>query len=119
MSRRAIRRRYAGDGGSPDLDVREIAELARAGDVVARGVLGLPLMALGMVVAASVAEFAPDRLVVGGSMAASWDVFENLFDDGAGLPGPDGEPVRLPEIRVSGDADRTGLIGAAVHASRG
>jgi hypothetical protein len=49
--------------------------------------------------------------VIGGSMSASWDLFEAPFRAGAIGSG-------LPRIRVVGDSDRAPLIGAALHAVR-
>ena len=111
MSRRAIRRGFLEAGGAPSADVREIAELARAGDARATAVLRRALAALGGAVGAAVAGFAPDVLVIGGSVAGSWELFEPWFRAGA-------ETMALPPIRVSLDAERSGFVGAAVHASR-
>ena len=49
-------------------------------------------------------------LVVGGSMAGSWDLFEPWLREGLGA-------VDVP-IRVSQDAERAGLTGAALTARR-
>ena len=110
MSRRAVRRRYASLGGSDSADVREIADLARAGDERAVDVLSRALRALGTAVGSVLDGFHPDVLVLGGSMAASWDLFEPWFRAGAADAGA------LPLIRVSADAERSGFVGAAVHA---
>ncbi|WP_375482344.1 ROK family protein [uncultured Jatrophihabitans sp.] len=107
MSRRAIRRAFAAAGGAPSADVREIADLARTGDDRAAAVLERALGALGVAVGSVLAGFAADLLVVGGSMAASWDLFEPWLRAGAGT---------LPPVRVSADAERSGFVGAAVHA---
>ena len=109
MSRRAVRRRYASLGGSPAADVREIADLARDGDERAVEVLSRALLALGTAVGSVLDGFRPDVLVLGGSMAASWDLFEPWFRAGAA-------GATVPPIRVSVDAERSGFVGAAVHA---
>jgi glucokinase len=70
VSRRAIIRAY----GDPASDVREIAERARAGDGAAQRVLAEAMAVLGEVLAPWVRSFAPDRLVVGGAIARSWDL---------------------------------------------
>lgn len=111
VSRRAIRRAYALAGGDAEADVREIAEAARAGDKRARRVLDAAMTALGRVVGRCTAGFRADVLVVGGSMSASWDLFEPAFRAGAMGSG-------LPRIRVVDDSDRAPLIGAALHAVR-
>jgi glucokinase len=111
MSRRAIRRAYVAAGGSADSDVREIAALARGGDPVASAVLDRALAMLGAVVGECVAGFRADVLVIGGSMAASWDVFEPAFRRGAAA-------FALPETRLASDSDAAPLVGAAVHAAR-
>jgi glucokinase len=112
MSRRAIRRAYRDAGGhdaaGDDVDVREIADRARHGEATAIEVLQHALCALGKVVGACVLGFGADVLVVGGSMAGSWQLFEPWFRSGSG---------ELPaEIVVSADSERAGLVGAALTA---
>jgi glucokinase len=111
VSRRAIRRAYAQAGGDPSADVKEIAGAARDGSTVARRVLDGAMTALGRVVGRCVAGFRADVLVIGGSMSASWDLFEGAFRVGALGNG-------LPEVRLATDSDRAPLIGAALHALR-
>lgn len=107
MSRRAIRRAYAAVSGDADADVREISDLARAGDHHATAVLQHALAGLGDAVGRAVTGFRADLLVVGGSMAASWGLFEPWFSAAAG---------DLPTVVVSDDAQRSGFVGAAVAA---
>jgi glucokinase len=111
VSRRAIRRAFAAAGGDPDADVRDIAEQARTGSVMARRVLDGAMTALGRVVGRCTAGFRPDLLVIGGSMSASWDLFEPAFRAGALGNG-------LPRIAIAADSERAPLIGAALHAIR-
>jgi glucokinase len=111
VSRRAIRRAYVLAGGSPETDVREIAAEARAGSERARRVLDAAMTALGRVVGRCTAGFRADVLVIGGSMSASWDLFEPAFRAGAMGSG-------LPTVRIAADSDRAPLIGAALHAVR-
>jgi glucokinase len=111
VSRRAIRRAFADAGGDPTADVREIAEQARAGSALARRVLDAAMTALGRVVGRCTAGFRADVLVIGGSMSASWDLFEPAFRAGALGNG-------LPRIEIAADSDRAPLIGAALHAVR-
>jgi len=75
VSRRALRRAYAQAAGqSAAPDVREIAERARGGELAAASVFARTYRALGTVLAPCLAEFDPTVLVVGGSIAASWDL---------------------------------------------
>ena len=111
VSRRAIRRAYAAAGGDPDADVREIAVAARAGSALASRVLDAAMTALGRVVSRCTAGFGADVLVIGGSMSASWDLFEPAFRAGAAGCG-------LPEVRIAADSEHAPLIGAALHAIR-
>jgi glucokinase len=111
VSRRAIRRAFAAAGGDRDADVREIAELARAGDRTAGHVLGQAFVTLGRVLGSCLSGFRADVLVIGGSMSASWDLFEPAFRAGA-------EGTGLPQIRLAVNSDAAALIGAAVHAVR-
>lgn len=111
VSRRAIRRSFEAAGGDPSLDVREIAALARAGDRAARRVLDTAFVTLGRVVGSCLSGFRPDVLVIGGSMAASWDVFGPAFRAGA-------EGSGLPVVRVAADSESAPFVGAAVHGQR-
>ncbi|MGH8862079.1 MAG: ROK family protein [Jatrophihabitantaceae bacterium] len=110
MSRRAIRRAYAEATGDRDADVREIAALARAGDLPARAVLARALRSLGRALAVPLRDFAADMVVVGGSMSASWELFEAWFREGAG-------DISLPPVRIASDAVTAPLLGAAYVAA--
>jgi glucokinase len=110
MSRRAIRGSYARRTGDTAADVLEISQRARAGDPVASEVLRTAVRALGTALQPAVAAFAADVLVVGGSMAGSWDLFEPWFrGDGIGS---------WPPIRTASDPDNAPLLGAAQIAAR-
>lgn len=116
VSRRAICRRYAalrGDPGQPPtIDLKEITEYARAGDELAALALREPLEALGEMLASRVAAFGASVLVVGGSVARSWDVIGRPLRSGADRASPgsaDIEPGRL--------LDEAPLLGAASHAA--
>jgi glucokinase len=111
VSRRAIRTAFAAAGGDKRADVREIADRARNGDMTARRVLDHAFVTLGRVVGSCLSGFRADVLVIGGSMAGSWDLLEPAFRAGA-------EGSGLPEIRLAVDSDRAPLVGAAVHAQR-
>lgn len=107
VSRRALRSAFAASGGDPAADVREITSLARAGDALAGRVVVDAYEALGAVVGSLVRAFRAEVLLIGGSIAASWDVLEPAFTTRAGA---------LPPVRVVADSDRAALVGAAVHA---
>jgi glucokinase len=111
VSRRAIRRAYAAAGGEPEADVLDIANAARSGSDVARQVLDAAMSALGSVVARRVAGFGAEVLVIGGSMAGSWELFDPAFRAGAA-------DVGLPELRLAASSEHAPLIGAALHATR-
>jgi glucokinase len=106
MSRRAIRRAYATATGDHEADVRDIAERARIGEAAATDVLGHALRALGAAMGPAMREFGADVIVIGGSMAGSWDLFEPWFDDGLGWP--DAPPVLLAHHQ-----EHAALLGAA------
>ena len=106
MSRRAIRRAYASLTGDHHTDVREIADRARAGEPAATEVLGHALRSMGRALAGPIHDFGADVIVVGGSMSASWALFEPWFREGAG-------DVPVPPVRIATDADIAPLIGAA------
>lgn len=99
VSRRALRSQYA-DATGTLLDVDEIADRARAGDAVAAWVFETSLRCLGRVIAPYLVRFDATVLVVGGSIAGSWDLVSGplragLEDGGAGGVGP--TPARHPQ----------------------
>ncbi|MGI8759796.1 MAG: ROK family protein [Jatrophihabitantaceae bacterium] len=104
MSARSIRRRYTARTGDAATDVRGIAERARAGDTAAREVLAFALRGLGEALDPGLAAFGAQVIVVGGSMAASWDLFEDWFREGA---------PSATVIRHSRDGEISALRGAA------
>jgi glucokinase len=110
MSRRAIRRAYAAATGDHDADVADICARARGGESAATEVLSHALRTLGAVLAGPVSRFAAEVVVVGGSMAASWDVLEPPFVEGFSSVAPP------PRLAVAVDADRAPLLGAARRA---
>ncbi|HEY2298531.1 MAG TPA: ROK family protein [Jatrophihabitans sp.] len=106
MSRRAIRRAYAKATGDRVADVREIAEHARAAEPGAVEVLAHAVQSLGRALAGPIRDFGAEVIVVGGSMSASWGLFEPWFREGAG-------EVGVPPVRIATDPDAAPLIGAA------
>ncbi len=116
VSRRALlrRARVAIDELAADADVLDVATLARAGDRRARGVFDDAFALLGSVLAPWLARFEATALVVGGSMAGSWDLVEP----------PLVQAVRRDEpllagivVRRAAHPEDSALIGAAAHAS--
>lgn len=110
VSRRAIRARFTQASGE-DLDVREIAERMRGGDPVAATVLHEAFSALGEAVAPVVEAFGASELVVGGSMAKSWDLIEPALAEGLRRGGADG--IRLA---VACGGEEAPLVGALLAA---
>lgn len=83
VSRRAILAAY----GRPGVDVVDVAEAARGGDEAAASVLWSAFHALGSALRPWVDSFGATIVVVGGSMARSWDLVAPPLT--AGLHGPD------------------------------
>ncbi|WP_055697953.1 ROK family protein [Streptomyces silaceus] len=108
VSRRAILARY-GAGADGALDVSDIADRARAGERRARDVLDGAFAVLGAVLAPFLRQFDATSLVVGGAMAASWDLLRPALRAGLG-----DTPVTLRVAALGQDA---ALVGAAAHAS--
>ncbi|KRC58627.1 hypothetical protein ASE14_18940 [Agromyces sp. Root81] len=110
MSRRAIRaafaRRTRPTAAVPD--VKEIADLARSGDPIAREVLEDAFAYLGRALAGPLARFEAEALIIGGTIARSWDLLEPQLSDGLGRPG-------LPVIRAELSHEAP-MIGAAYAA---
>ena len=113
VSRRAIRRDYAAATGGPTgdiaVDVREICDWARGGQDAARNILHSAFHTLGAALGPSFARFEPEVVVVGGSMAASWDLFEPSVVEGMA-------PAVAPRFVVTASAEAAALVGAARHA---
>ncbi len=113
VSRRAIRRAYArATGEPPELDVREIAQRARSGDRAAVDVFTRSFHALGTVLAPLLVAFPATVVVVGGSIAASWDLVAGPLR--AGL---DVEPTVRVVLRRARLLAEAPLLGAAYLAT--
>lgn len=111
VSRRAIRAAHWRRTGD-DLDVREIAHRALDGDRVARDVIQEAMAVLGAVVRPWVRCFGATALVLGGSIAGSWELITTPLRETLGDLGS--QPALLP-AELGDDA---ALIGAAAHADR-
>jgi glucokinase len=117
VSRRAVRRAYAqATGGEPaDVDVKEIAQLARRGDRAAAAIFERAFRALGNVLAPVLAAFEPEMLVVGGSIAGSWDLIAKPLLAGIGEADLGVDRIALEPALYPAAAP---LLGAAYLASR-
>jgi len=109
---------WAAGRGCTARDGRELAELAAAGDAVARAALARAGTAVGRAAASAAALLDLRLVVVGGGLslsgAALWGPLEQAFDDQAGLGFLTGAAV-VPALL---GAD-TGLLGAAALVLRG
>ncbi|MFG2044555.1 ROK family protein [Dactylosporangium sp. NPDC048998] len=111
VSRRAIRRAYAhATGRSPAPDVREVTQRARQGDQAATEILTRTFHTLGTVLGPYLAEFEPEVLVVGGSIAAAWDLLAPPLRSGLTDADPRTAPIALEPARHPTEAP---LLGAA------
>jgi glucokinase len=109
VSRRAMLARYrerASNALKADatVDIHDLADRARSGDMLARDIFREAMTALGAAMAPWIARFRASILVVGGSMTRSWDLIE--------------APLRSPidpgvEVVVAARPDEAALIGAA------
>ena len=118
VSRRAILAGYAtAVGGAEDaaIDVREIAELAREGRKPASQILNAAFSALGVALAGSLHEFGATRLVIGGSMARSWDIVEPAIRLGLSSVFAEFDSLEICQAQRPDDAP---LVGAAFWAAR-
>ncbi|WP_084546454.1 ROK family protein [Glycomyces arizonensis] len=110
VSRRAITRAYTERTGRV-LDVHEIAGEAKRGDGVARTIFYRSLYALGACIAPAVEAFDPQVVVVGGSIANSWDLVHGPLLEGLTEASPTaGARVRVRRARST---DVAPLIGTA------
>jgi glucokinase len=107
ISRRALLTRY----GEPGLDVDELAARARAGERRARDVFAELGTALAELLTPWLETFEATCLVVGGSIARSWDVFGTEALEGL-------EHVeRLRAVTAAEHPEDAPLLGAALYAS--
>lgn len=122
ISRRAIRARYARatglDGRGEGPDVNAIAALARRADPHATATIGECFTMLGRALAPWCATFRPDVMVVGGSMAASWDLIGPALRAGLTIGAEESGPgadvlVAAMDLRTARRPDDAPLIGAA------
>ncbi|MDQ3403643.1 MAG: ROK family protein [Actinomycetota bacterium] len=117
VSRRAILSRYASlaPDGAKDVDVVDVARRARFDDSAAARAMREAMMVLGAVLAPRVAAFEAEVLVIGGSIARSWDlVGPPLATAMAEVAAVTGRSVRL----VPASDNESTLLGA-VHATVG
>lgn len=110
VSRRAIMQAYEMCSGQT-LDVHEIASRARDDDACAQQTLTQAFDTLGRCLAPVIAAFNADAVVIGGSIAKSWDLVEPPFVQGlrAGHPFPSGELA----VQRATSGDDAPLLGAA------
>lgn len=107
LSRRGLRAAY----GEADADVAEIALRARGGERRASEVLHAFGSALGEFLVPWIERFAPTCLVIGGSIARSWDRWSDDFNAACA-------PARgLASYGVAEHLDEAPLFGAAYHAA--
>ena len=109
LSRRGLRAAY----GDESTDVVEIAQMARAGERRAADVLHGFGSGLGEFLAPWVERFGPTCVVLGGSIARSWDIWSDDFR-AACSPHMD-----LTWYGVAEHLDEAPLLGAAYHATHG
>jgi glucokinase len=106
ISARAILRSYSERGGSaeqPGFGVKEIAELARGGDALAKDVLLDAFGALSNALVPWLERFEATRVVLGGSISGAFDVVASVF------------PF---DIAATKDTEHSALLGAAAHYER-
>jgi glucokinase len=110
VSRRAILRRYRSRNQlAPQLDVKDVFDLARSGDTWAAEVCQVVFGHLGRALDPWLHAFAAQVLIVGGGMAAGWDVLRPAL--AAGLTAD-------VALRPPNDLGHSALIGAALYLRR-
>jgi glucokinase len=114
VSARALRRRFAGSGGTA-LDVHDIAGLARSGDPAAQRAFEDSFLALGGCLGPWVARFRATMLIVGGSIAESFDLIEEPLSAGLRRASPELRAV----VCLAGGPDTSALLGAALATPAG
>jgi glucokinase len=119
VSRRAIVAAYQSEtAGQAGVDVDVIARYAGGGDAAARRVLDHAMGALGEALRPWLVRFRADVLVVGGGIAASWDLIEPALHASLFRPSGLGGPAWTGGTLVrSADTEESNLVGAAWHAA--
>jgi glucokinase len=115
VSRRAILAGYErlrGKPNDPMLDVRDIAQLARDGDMAASEAITSALTTLGRVLAPWLELFRASVLVVGGSISGSWDLIVEPLRSGMVSARPD--VLRRMTVTRAHHPEMSGQVGAAV-----
>jgi glucokinase len=113
VSRRAILARYShvmGLHAATHVDVQDIADRARVGEIVARQVLEEAMVALGETLVPWLECFGARVVVVGGSMAGSWDVLARPLRTGM-------NQAAGVEVVCAAMPNDAALVGAAWHAA--
>jgi glucokinase len=114
-SRHAILAAYSRlrrEPNDPDLDVRDLAQLARDGDIAASEAITTAVATLGRVLAPWLELFCASVLVVGGSISGSWDLILEPLRSGINSVRPD-VLTRMTVTRAR-HPETSGQIGAAV-----
>jgi len=117
VSRRAILAGYARlrrEPNDPNLDVRDVAQLARDGDIAASEAITTAVTILGHVLAPWLEIFRATVLVVGGSISGSWDLILEPLRSGLTSVRPN-LLTRMTVTRAR-HPETSGQIGAAVSA---
>lgn len=96
-------------------DVQQIARLAGRGDWAARESITKPLRSLGAVLGPWVSAFGAQAIVVGGSIARSWDVVGPALQEGLQEALPSAVPCALTPARHVGTSALVGAAGWAVR----
>ena len=110
ISRAALLAAY-GAGSEGGIDVEQVADRALAGERAAHRVFTGLGTALGQFLAPWLRAFEPSCLVVGGSIARSWDLFAGALLAGLGpIPG-------LRTVTVAAQLEDAQLLGAAFYAA--
>lgn len=117
VSRRAIRASYATATSTPPgtvPDVHEIAERARLGDTRALRVLHQAFAGLGAALGGAISAFEASILVVGGSVANSWDLVGPALREGLSISMPSMDSLA---IQPAARPDDAAILGAAYWAT--
>jgi glucokinase len=114
ISTRALVREYDRRTRTLVKGAAEIAERARAGDLIAREVLESAFHALGAALRPWLRRFGTECLVAGGAMTGSWDLIGPALSSGLGA-GPGG-PLEALVVRVAAHPADAALLGAAARA---
>ncbi|HUW61608.1 MAG TPA: ROK family protein [Candidatus Bathyarchaeia archaeon] len=104
---------YRDNGGSSVSSVKDVFDLARAGDTTAQAVIAEASKALGTAIGTLLNVFNPECVVVAGRLSQSFDLMEHEVMRSCADHAFETPLARVPTVTVSPLKEKSGVVGAA------